>query len=136
MADDKSEHQHGQQMLDLFASVRATSFDVTQTTHAGIKEWFRRGVRLTELRRLLPAMIDHASVRQHNVIVRPHGPGVTFVQLDDLQHKRLAALAFAAFLTLETSPGSFQAWVAIAALPDKDFARRLRKGAGADPTAS
>jgi hypothetical protein len=41
-----------------------------------------------------------------------------------------------AFLTLETSPGNFQAWVAVDSPPDADFARRLRKGAGADPSAS
>ena len=40
------------------------------------------------------------------------------------------------FLSIETSPGNFQAWVALGSIPDKDFARRLRKGAGADPTAS
>ena len=40
------------------------------------------------------------------------------------------------FLVLETSPGNLQAWVAIKAAPDKDFMRRLRKGAGADRTAS
>jgi hypothetical protein len=44
-----------------------------------------------------------------------------------------------AFLVLNTSPGIFQAWVAIAnesGATDADFARRLRKAAGADPTAS
>jgi hypothetical protein len=38
---------------------------------------------------------------------------------------------------LETSPGNYQAWVALdAGSCDKDFARRLRKGAGGDDTAS
>jgi RepB DNA-primase from phage plasmid len=40
------------------------------------------------------------------------------------------------FLTLETSPGNFQAWAAVKDAPDKDFVRRFRKGAGADATAS
>ena len=66
----------------------------------------------------------------------PHGPGVTFIQLDDLKAADLPRLAPAVFLTLETSPGNFQAWVAIPDAEDKDFARRLRKGTGADPTAS
>ena len=39
------------------------------------------------------------------------------------------------FLILRTSPGNYQAWVAVAD-GDADFARRLRKGAGADLTAS
>jgi RepB DNA-primase from phage plasmid len=38
---------------------------------------------------------------------------------------------------LETSPGNYQAWVAIpAGQSNQDFARRLRKGTGADETAS
>jgi hypothetical protein len=73
---------------------------------------------------------------QRNVIVRPYGADVSFIQLDDLKADKLPTLVTAAFLTLETSPGNFQAWVALRAPPDRDFARRLRKGASADPTAS
>jgi hypothetical protein len=61
---------------------------------------------------------------------------VTFIQLDDLKAENLSRLAPAVFLTLETSPGNFQAWLAMSGAEDKDFARRLRKGSGADPTAS
>jgi RepB DNA-primase from phage plasmid len=123
-------------MLDAFASVGATSFDVTWTTAAGDKEWFRRSMSLAELARTLPWMLDDAAGKQRNVIVRPHGPAVTFLQLDDLKAVSLPRLAPAVFLVLQTSPGNFQAWAAIAGPEDKDFARRLRKGAGADPTAS
>ena len=70
------------------------------------------------------------------MIVRPHGPGVSFIQLDDLAADQLPALAPAVFLTLETSPGNFQAWLALAGREDKDFARRVRQGTGADATAS
>ena len=45
-------------------------------------------------------------------------------------------LAPAVFLALETSPGNFQAWLAMPRREDKEFARRLRKGTGADATAS
>ena len=123
-------------MLDIFASVGATRFDVTWTTLAGDKEWFRRSVSLADLTRTLPAMLDSAPGKQRNVIVRPHGPSVTFIQLDDLTPAHLARLAPAVFLTLETSPGNFQAWLAVPGAEDKDFARRVRKGTGADPTAS
>jgi hypothetical protein len=78
-------------------------------------------------------MLDIAPAHQRNVIVRPHGPGVTFIQLDDLKADQLAR---AAFLTIETSPGNYQAWLALPGIEDKDFARRLRKGTGADTTAS
>lgn len=123
-------------MLDTFASVGATRFDVTWTTLAGDKEWFRRSVSLADLARTLPAMLDNAPGKQRNVIVRPHGPAVTFIQLDDLSTANLARLAPAVFLILETSPGNFQAWLALPGAEDKDFARRVRKGTGADPTAS
>ncbi len=39
------------------------------------------------------------------------------------------------FLTLRTSPGNYQAWVAVADTAP-EFARQLRRGAGADLTAS
>jgi len=125
-------------MLDSFASVGATHFDLTWTTRAGEKEYFRRNVNLADLARTLPEMLDDAAPRQRNVIVRPHGPDVTFIQLDDLKAPALPRLAPALFLALETSPGNFQAWVAVpdGEDKDKDFARRLRKGTGADPTAS
>jgi hypothetical protein len=129
-------HAEADTMLDLFASVGVTLFDLTWTNRAGKKEHFRRSVSLTELRRTLPAMLDAAPTRQLNIIVRPHGPSTTFIQLDDLKEPQLNAPAPAVFLALETSPGNFQAWAAIAGSVDKDFARRLRKGTGADPTAS
>jgi hypothetical protein len=121
-------------MLDAFASVGAARFDVTWTNAAGTKERFRRDVPVAELMRILPGILDDATLRQRNLIVRPHGSGVSFIQLDDLNADQLPPLAASAFLTLETSPGNFQAWLALPGAEDKDFARRLRKGA--DTTAS
>lgn len=123
-------------MLDTFASVGASRFDVTRTTSAGDKDWFRRSVPLAELANILPVMLDDAILRKRNVIVRPHGTGVSFIQLDDLAADQLARLAPAVFLTLETSPGNFQAWLALPGREDKEFARRVRRGTGADATAS
>ena len=138
MTDDRTEigHSEAQAMLDAFASVGATHFDVTWTTRTGEKEWFRRGMSLADLVRTLPAMLDSAPAKQRNVIVRPHGPAVTFIQLDDLTPAMLSRLAPAVFLILQTSPGNFQAWIAMNGAEDKEFARRLRKGTGADATAS
>ncbi len=48
----------------------------------------------------------------------------------------MARIAPAVFLILKTSPANFQAWLATAGAEDKDFVRRLRKGTGADATAS
>jgi hypothetical protein len=73
-------------------------------------------------------------------IVRPLSDKVHFVQLDDLDAEGLKRVGEAAFLTLATSPGNHQAWVAVSDIKDeadaKDFSRRLRKGAGADKSAS
>jgi hypothetical protein len=123
-------------MIDAFVSVGAARFDLTCTTCAGEKEYFRRSVSLAELNRILPAMLNDAPGSRRNIIVRPHGTGVTFIQLDDLKAPALPRLAATVFLTIETSPGNFQAWMAMKGVEDKDFARRLRKGTGADPTAS
>jgi RepB DNA-primase from phage plasmid len=123
-------------MLNAFASVGAVRFDVTWTDAAGDKQRFQRNVPLDALSRTLPARLEHATQARHNFIARPHGPGVSFIQLDDLKADRLPPLASSAFLTLETSPGNFQAWLALPGSEDKDFARRLRKGTGADTTAS
>src|SRR5215217_2891554 len=102
-------------MLDLFASVGAACFDLTLTTRSGEKDRYHRAVSLTELRRALPGILNAAVASERNVIVRPHGPGVTFIQLDDLKSARLAPLRPPVFLALETSPENFQAWVALAA---------------------
>jgi hypothetical protein len=135
-ADTTAAHSEARKMLGTFASVGATRFDLTSTTRAGEKDSFRRSVSLAELTRILPEILDAAIVEQRNVIVRPHGPGVTFLQLDDLGADQLPPLAPAVFLTLETSPGNFQAWLALPGPEDKEVARRVRRGTGADATAS
>ena len=69
--------------------------------------------------------------------MRPLSRRAVFIQLDDLDREAMERVKPAAFLSLETSSGNYQAWVALVIdTCDKDFARRLRKGAGADDTAS
>ena len=58
-------------MLDAFASVGATRFDVTWTTCAGEKEWFRRGMSFYDLARNLPRMLDEAPSRAGEGEERP-----------------------------------------------------------------
>ena len=127
-------------MLDTFASVGATHFDLTHTNIDGEKRGFRSSQSLAQLKNSLPKLFPGARERQNNIIVRPLSEKVHFVQLDDLDAAGLSRVGEAAFLTLETSPGNHQAWVAVSGLrtPEeaKDFSRRLRKGAGADHSAS
>ena len=127
-------------MLDAFASVGATRFDLTHIDIDGQKRGFRPQQTIGQLRNSLPKLFPGAAQRQNNIIVRPYGEKVHFIQLDDLNDAALARVGEAAFLTLRTSPGNHQAWVALTDLVNpedaKDFARRLRKGVGADPSAS
>jgi hypothetical protein len=127
-------------MLDTFASVGATHFDLTHINIDGEKRGFRPNQPLTQLKNSMPKLFPGAAERQNNIIVRPTSDKVHFVQLDDLDADRLGRVGETAFMTLETSPGNHQAWVAVSGLASpqeaKDFARRLRKGTGADLTAS
>ncbi|HXQ25980.1 MAG TPA: DNA-primase RepB domain-containing protein [Candidatus Acidoferrales bacterium] len=140
-------------MLDAFASVGVTIFDLTFTN---IKEDARgrQEVRghdenqsLAVVRQSMPRLMANAPRQQNNIIVRPHNPpGVLVVQLDDLDSAKADRVTPHAFMVIRTSKGkdgagNYQAWVAVNDAPAgkeaaKDFARRLRKGAGADRTAS
>jgi hypothetical protein len=85
MDNGKPDHNEAQAMLELCTSVGARAVDLTLTNSAGEKEWFRRNLPLVELRRMLPEKLDDATARKRNVIIRPHGPGVTSLQPDDLK---------------------------------------------------
>lgn len=127
-------------MLDTFASVGATHFDLTHINLEGEKRGFRPQQTLSQLKNSLPRLFPGATARQNSIIVRPHSDSAQLIQLDDLKTDALARVHDVAFLTLQTSPGNHQAWVAVSGLKNgeetKEFARRLRKGAGADPSAS
>jgi hypothetical protein len=70
-SEDEPIHSAARSMLDCFASVGASHFDVTLTTHSGQKDWFRREMPLADLRRAMPGMLDATAKRELNVIVRP-----------------------------------------------------------------
>ena len=127
-------------MLDTFASVGATQFDLTHINIEGEKRGFRPQQTISQLKNSLPRLFPGATARQNNIIVRPHSDTAQLIQLDDLKSDGLDRVRDVAFLTLQTSPGNHQAWVAVSGLKSgeetKEFARRLRKGAGADPSAS
>jgi hypothetical protein len=150
-------------MLEIFASVGAERFHVTWTNSAGQPRrprllrknlqslggplpqadnegWLDAvhiaGIGATDLNRTLPALLDSANADRLNLTIRPRGRGVRFIQLDDLAAEKLPALAPAMFLIIETSPGNHQVWLAMPGAHDREFARRVRRGAGADLTAS
>jgi RepB DNA-primase from phage plasmid len=132
--------QEAIRMIDTFASVGATHFDLTHTNVDGEKRGFRPTQSTAQIKNSLPRLFPGAAERHNNIIVRPLSEKVHFVQLDDLDADALKRVGEVAFLTLTTSPGNHQAWVAVSDIKDeeeaKDFSRRLRKGTGADKSAS
>lgn len=134
-ADASSRADQAVAMIDLFGSIGATHFDITHTNLAEEKRGFRSNRPLAEVRESMPPLVAAADRRQNNLIVRPRVDGVTCIQLDDLDRPKARAAASAAFLVLETSPGNYQAWIAVRDAP-LGTTSRLRKGAGADPNAS
>ena len=139
-------------MLDTFCSVGAPSFVVTKID-INKKLLWGKSYSPVELRDKLPAMLRTAATEKpyrlpddrivfagENIVVRPTGPDVQFIQLDDLDDAALARVQTCAHLNLCTSPGNHQAWIAVSgdrsAEEAKELARRLRKGTGADLTAS
>jgi DNA primase RepB-like protein len=136
-------------MLDAFASVGAQRFDVTFLDIDGNKQGFRKGQTVAQLRNSLPKLLPGLTERRNSLVVRPHADNVTLIQLDDLDAGALDRLRDVAFLTLQTSPRNYQAWVAVrptsvSATNDHiagagnmmEIGRRLRKGVGADVSAS
>jgi hypothetical protein len=126
-------------MLDAFASVGVRFFSITHTNIDEEKRGFRAKESTGQARASMPHLVPASQRRQNNVIIRPHQPPeALLIQLDDLAPGALERVRGAAFMIVSTSPGNFQAWVAVTGeIADrKDFARRVRKAAGADPSAS
>lgn len=126
-------------MIDTFVGAGAMYFDVTFLDIDGQKCGFRKEQTARQLRNSLPHLLPGLSERKQSLILRPYGVDVDFVQLDDLSSEQVKTLSPISCLVLETSPGNHQAWVAVSDFDistAKDFARRLRKGTGADLSAS
>ena len=76
-----------------------------------------------------------------NLIMRPIGTGTAFIQLDDLAPGQLDRVRDAACIIHATSPGSYQAWIAVSGVPEgkeqfKEFTRRVRKAVGGNDKAA
>jgi hypothetical protein len=125
--------EQGWQMLNTFAGVGVGCVDVTNLD--GQKCSFRPRQSLELVRSWLLVEMASTVQRQRNVIVRPRGAAVALIRLDDLGGTTVERVRGAAFSILATSLNNHQAWVAVQDCRP-DFARRLRQGSGADPSAS
>lgn len=127
---------HALTMIDLFVAAGSRRFDVTQTTIAGEKWQYSPGRNIHAMKLILPAVLPVTWEGRRNLIIRPCKPAVgVHAQLDDLDGTKLQRVASTAFLVVETSPGSYQAWLEIWN-GDDDFVRRLVRGMEVDLVAS
>jgi hypothetical protein len=134
--EEQSHIKAAVEMVDLFASVGVERFELTHTNLDQELRGCRNGQTATGLKHSLPYLIPSSFRRLNNVILRPHNSKQSaYIQLDDLDAGKLERVKAAAFMVIETSPGNFQAWLAVKGA-GKNEARRLRKGTGADPSAS
>ena len=140
MNDSRGETATGKAlaMLSAFASVGARAFNLTITDIDGqkVEGRYKPNTPLEQLRRTIGRVLQDAERDRHNVIIRPRSATATLIQLDDLDFAKAERLAPHSVIVFQTSPANYQAWVAVQPGADEDFSRRLRKGAGADATAS
>jgi hypothetical protein len=111
-----------------------------------------------DLRKLLPAIIHFAEKQEEcdllgktgdvvgrtragrNLMIWPMSDTSAFIQLDDLTETALDRVRSVSFLTVRTSPGDHQAWIAVPSFANdqdrKDFTRRVKKQITADSSAT
>ena len=135
MTELKPDPAAAREMLTAFASVGVRAFDVTLTDVDGNKVAFQINRSVDELRGSIGRRLEAATVARQNFIIRPRPDG-KLIQLDDLDSAKAAKVAPYAFLIFETSAGNFQAWVALDSQTAPDLAGRLKRGIGADRSAS
>lgn len=128
-------------MLSAFASVGARSFDVTLLDIEGREQGFQPSRSLEELRRSIGKRLESAERLQTSVVIRPRSTTALLIQLDDFTEDKARQMQLHSFLSLQTSPGNFQVWLAVSDGPKepeaaKRFRTRVRRGTGADQSAT
>ena len=132
-------------MLTVFASVGARMFDLSITDLAGkpVKGLQRPDRSLEDMRRTIGRVLQDAEHNRHNVIIRPRSKTALLIQLDDFSDEKAAQMDRYAFMTIRTSPGNGQVWLAVSDGPKesdeeaaKRFRTRVRRGAAADQSAT
>ncbi len=91
-----------------------------------------------ELAAWMPDLLKDCGARRRSLIMRPVASN--FIQADDLSRATVERLQPFAFMTVETSAGNYQAWIALPRDVETDersaLRRRLLDGVGADRGAS
>lgn len=113
-------------MLSAFTRAGATTFDVTTKLLSGEKKGFRRRVSTRTLIRDLTRLMEAAEAETHSIIIRPHARDISFIQLDDIKEEALEIFKPHSCCSIETSQGSYQAFVAVSGL-DKNSREKIRQ---------
>jgi hypothetical protein len=89
-----------------------------------------------KFRSLIPSLVARAAAAGESLIVRPEASNL--IQLDDLSSDALDRIQPFAFISIETSPENYQAWVCVSVTGAARDAlrRRLIEGVGSDSGAS
>ena len=78
------------------------------------------------MRRRIGRDLQDGERNRHNVIIRPRSTTALLIQLDDFDDAKAAQMQPYAFMTLRTSPGNGQVWLAVSDGPqesDEEAAR-------------
>jgi hypothetical protein len=98
-------------MLEAFASVGATAFDVTLFDIEERQQGFQSGRGVDELKRTAAARLEIASRSRNNIVIRPRSTTALLIQLDDLNDEKAGKVEGQAFMIVQTSVGNNQAWL-------------------------
>jgi hypothetical protein len=121
-------------MILAFESVGARLFGVTTIGENGLEKY--KQLSASALKCGLEKRLAFCERKQESLIVRPFVRNeLRLVQLDDLDRDGVEQVQGFAFLVIETSPENYQAWLAVEGC-DKQAGQRLKRGLGADDTAS
>lgn len=140
--DDRPEspREEAELMVALLLSVERETFDLVLTSGDDAVVERARSLDPDGVLDRLSEMMARADRENLNLAIRPLPPPanhpVALVRLDDLDGERLARLRRFAFLVLETGPGAFQGWLAVAKGDPRSAAQWRRLGLSALPAAT
>src|SRR5215471_1773220 len=92
---------------------KSVRLEPNEPSGALVESLQRLGRGLKDMRRMIERVLQDTEHNQHNVIIRPHLPTATLIQLDDFMAEKVARVEPFAFLTVCTSTGNYQAWLAV-----------------------
>jgi hypothetical protein len=107
-------------MVAIFNSIDRDSFDLILTREDGVAVQTLLDLDLPALLSRLPQLVG-TDAQGLNVVIRPIARETlnrpALIRIDDLDPEEAAGICPYAFLTLETAPGNFQCWLAVARSP-------------------